>query len=121
MIKRFTHRPRGDFVVSHTEKLIVGNLARQQRLEVPGDRLSLTVGIGRQIDFFTLGRGFTELLDKLLALRRHLILGLEIMLKIHPETADGKIPDMPHRGLHGIVSAQDLINGLRLGGRLHDH
>ncbi len=36
-------------------------------------------------------------------------------------TTDRKIADVPHAGLHDVVITKVLVDGLGLGGRLHDY
>ena len=50
----------------------------------------------------------------------HLV-GLELVLDVHAEVALGQVADVAVRGPDGVVGAQVLLDGLRLGRRLDDH
>ena len=89
--------------------------------DVPGDGLALAIGVRRQVDRLGLGGG-------LLQLGHHLFLaGLdavdrdEAVRLVHAELALGQVADVAHGGLHGILVAQELANGLYLGRGLDDN
>gem|GEM_PF-5600437 len=63
------------------------------------------------------GLGFGVHLAGLRGLTRPL-LGVSLVL---PRAADGKIPNMTNTRLHNIVISQILVDGLGLGGRLHNN
>jgi hypothetical protein len=88
--------------------------------DVPGDRLPLPVGIGREVDVVgVLGRPL-ELLDHLPLAVNDVVLGLEIALDVHPELRLGQVDDVSDRGLHREAAPQVLAQGPRLRGRLYD-
>ena len=57
------------------------------------------------------------LLDDLLARLDIDVLRLEVLLKVHADLLLREIPHMPHRGLHDVILAEDLVDGLGLRGR----
>src|SRR6185295_8897377 len=50
-----------------------------------------------------------------------LVGGLEVAVDVDAELPLGQVPDVAHAGLHDVARTQDLVDGLRLGGRLDDH
>ena len=65
--------------------------------------------------------GLLELVEHLLLALDDLVLGLEAVLHVHAHLALGQVLDVAHGGLHRVAGAQVLLDGLRLGGRLHHH
>ena len=98
-----------------------GLAVRARRLDqVPGDRLPLAVGVGRQVDLARLLDALLELLDELGLVPRHQVLRREVVVDVDPERALGQVADVAHRGLHGVAAAQILADRPRLGRRLDD-
>ena len=92
----------------------------QEFLQMPGNSFSLPVRVSCQVDRVYLFGGGLQFFDQIfLALDRD-ILGGEITLQVHAHGGFGKIPQMAHTCLDGIVRAQIFTNGFRLGGRLHN-
>src|SRR5205823_3603835 len=99
------HRAFGDLVEQHAVDVFLVALAEGFG-DVPGDRLALTIRIGRQIDV-------------LLAVQ-HLVLGSEVVLDVDTQLALGQVHDVPDRCLHLEVSSQILLERARFGGRFDD-
>ena len=89
--------------------------------QVPGDGLSLAVLIGREPHGLGRGGEFLEVGHDLLLVGRNDIFGLEPMFHIHAQLLLLQVPDVADAGFHEIVSAQELLNGSHLSGRLDDH
>ena len=117
-LHRGEHRVAGDLLEEHAVSRHAG---RDLVGDVPGDRLALAVGVGREIDL-------AGALGRLLQLRERLglaldgdVLGLEPALDVHAELAGGQIAKMADGGLHVVAGAEILADGLGLGRRLDDH
>ena len=88
---------------------------------MPGNSLPLAVGVGGEDDAVAGGCVGTQLTDqRRLAWDIH-VAGLETVLDIHPQQRLGQVPDMAHGGHHLVAWPQIFFDGLRLGGRFHDH
>ena len=108
------HHPAGNFIERNAVDLVVGNV--QQCLQMPGDGLSLSIRVGCEIYLIALfGEGF-QIANNVLFALYGLVDRREIMLKIHAHGALGQIPQMPHAGLHLIVTAEIFSDCLCLGG-----
>jgi hypothetical protein len=88
--------------------------------QVEADGFALAIGVRREEDLVRLLRFALELGENLLLFRDHDVVGLEAVLDVDPELALGQIADVSHRGPHHVIAAQELVDRLRLGGRLDD-
>src|SRR3990170_1342367 len=102
---------------------------------MPRDRFTLAVLIRCEIELARVGQELFQLPDLITLLTREDVQRFEIVIDIHPEarprlTLVGsrdlgrgrrEIADMPDRGLHDEVLAEDLGDRLRLRRRLDDH
>ena len=113
------HGPGRDFVELDAANGRVGVL--EELGDVPGDGLSLAVGVRGQIDLAGVGGGLLELGNHLLFAWYDLIVGGEILILVHTEILGRQIPHMSHRGFHGIGIAEEFLDGLYLGRRLDDN
>ena len=128
-VDRPAHRLARDFVEQDPLDRLVDLLLAQQLREVPADRLSLAVRIGREEDRLRLLRRGDDLVHRLDAVLEDLVVRLEPLVLVNADPilvplllgVLGQIADVPLRGLHAIVAAEELVDGLRLGGRLDDH
>ena len=109
----------GDLVKGHAAGLGLGQV--KERLQMPGNGLTFAVRVGGEIDGVALFCRLLQLTDQLFLAANGLIFGGKIVLNIHADGALGQITEMTHAGLHRVVRAQILANGLGLGGRFHDH
>src|SRR5882724_4180401 len=120
MIKGGAHRVLRDFVELDAEKLGPVFLALQNLPQMPGNRLALTIRIGRQVNVLGAFRGLLQLSDERFPLGGDLVGGVEILLDLNTELAFGQIPHMTHGGLHAEVRSEVLVDRLRFRGRLND-
>ena len=94
---------------------------RSSRLdEVPGDGLTLAIGVSRQVDLTRLLNALLELLDELRLVPRHEIRRREVGFDVDPKRALRQITNVAHRGLHGVAGAQVLADSPRFGWGLND-
>ena len=97
--------------------------------QVPGDRLTLTVEVGRQPDVIGLLGNLLQLADGLLLAVNRDVDRLEVVVEIDPgnrqvhscRIATRKITDVTHRRLDLEPRAEVLVDRLRLGRRLDNH
>ena len=89
---------------------------RSGRLDqVPGDRLTLAIGVRRQVDLTRLLNALLELLDELRLVPRHEVRRREVVVDVDPKRALRQITNVAHRGLHGVAAAQVLADRPRFG------
>ena len=74
---------------------------------MPGDGLALAVFVSGEVDGFRFFCRFFELIRGFSALSRDDVAGSEIVFKVDPQIALGKIPDMTKRGLHQKVLTEE--------------
>ena len=99
----------------------LGRVQAQRFGQMPGDGFSLAVLIGREPHGLGRGGEFLEVGHDLLLVGRNDIFGLEPVFHIHAQFLLLQVPDVADAGFHEIVSAQELLNGSHLSGRLDDH
>ena len=109
----------GDLIESHPIGLVIGDA--QQLLQMPGNGLSLPVGVGGQIDPVALFGRLFQVADHILLPFDGLIVGDEPALDVHAHLALGQVPDVAHRRFHFIARTKVLPDGLCLGRGLYDH
>ena len=117
-LERRENRLLRDLVEQHTPKIDVGVL-RQFFLQVPADRLSLTVGVGCEEDRVGVLRGLPELGQRLFLLGEGYVGRGEVRF-IDAERFLGKIAHVAHRGLDDEPLSQELVDRLGLGRGLDD-
>ena len=88
--------------------------------DVPGDRLALPVGVGREEDGRRRPRGIQDVPEDLLPLLDDDVRGGEPVLDVDAETAFREVLDVPHGGKDLEPLPKDLLYRLRLRGRLDD-
>ncbi|OQC25448.1 MAG: hypothetical protein BWX70_02469 [Verrucomicrobia bacterium ADurb.Bin070] len=121
MLDRRPHGARRDLVILNAVYRLVLRAVRQRLLQMPRDRLTLAVRIGREVDLVTALCRLLQLGDHLgLAFRQH-ILRRKAMLDIHAQRALRQVTNVTDRRLHHKTRAQNLSDCLRLGRRLHDN
>ena len=97
-----------------------GLLAREKLVgQMPGDRFTLAVGVGREQDLVGRLRGLLELLDDLLLAGNDLVRLLEPSLDVDAELL-GQVLDVALGGEHLVLRPQVLLDRLGLRGRLDD-
>ena len=120
VLHRLGHRLLGDRI----EDDALDRLALQRLLfvegfqHVPGDRLALAVGVGRQNEGVGLLEGMGDVVDALLRLGVDLPEHLEIIVGIDRSVLGRQVTDMAKGGQDLVTGAKILIDRLRLGRRL---
>src|SRR5690606_27879422 len=104
------------YLVEHYPADRLGALRIRGRDEVPGDGLTLTVGVCCQDDLFGVFHHALELVDRLALVARDEVLRLEITFNLNPERALGQVTDVPHRSSHGVAAAKIALERACLGG-----
>ncbi len=122
MVERLEHRLLGDLVEHQAlDLLLLLALPAAQLLgDVPANRLTLAVRVGRDVDGRRVLRSFLQRLDDLLPGRDRLVVLDEPLVDVHAELALRQVPDVPHRRDHLVVAPQIFVDRLRLRRRL-DH
>ena len=123
MLHRFGHRLLGDGVEHHPlDRLAVERLLLLEHLEhVPGDRLTLAVGVGRQNELVGALGCLRDVVEPLLRLGIDLPNHAEIGIGIDRAALGGKVAHMAERRQNLIATTKILVDRLRLGGRFHDY
>ena len=88
---------------------------------MPGDRLSLPVRVGRQIDPVRLLHFLAQLCQDFSLSADRNIFWLIVVLYINSKLTFGQISHMPVGSVYLIAASQEFFNCLHLCGRLHDH
>ncbi len=121
--ERLPDRAFGDLVERHAPGLGRRDVGRLGH--VPGDRLTLTVKVGREEDIVGALRGLLDGGHLLATVVGNDILGREVVVDVDAELALarvlGQIPDVAVRGEDLVVRSEVALDRPRLGGRLHDH
>ncbi len=82
---------------------------------MPGNGLSLAIGIAGQIDLVGRLGVLLQRLDEVALTAYVDIFGREIMLDIDAELALGQVAQMTHGGAHHVFAAEILLDRLGLG------
>ena len=82
---------------------------------MPGNRISLPVRVGCEIDFFCFFDLFAEVRQDVTLAADRDILRFVIMLHINAELALGKVTHMPVTGCYLIVRPQELLDRFDFG------
>src|SRR5256885_254571 len=106
-----------DLVEQHAADL--GAVAQGLR-HVPGDRLTLAVGVGGDEHALRLLRRLLDLGEGLRLLLDGDVLRREAVVDVHAQLALRQVADVSHGRLDGVARAEVLADRLRLGGRLDD-
>ena len=83
--------------------------------DMPGDRLALAVGVGRQEDGIGLADRLAERGDRLPLLGADLVGRREVVAGVDPQGAAGQIADVAERGAHDVARAEVFADRLGLG------
>lgn len=118
VVQRFLYRAGGDFVELDAPDVLV--LVADQFRHVPGNGLSLAVGVGRKVDVVGLGGGFLEGGNHLLLAVYDLVAGGKAVGLVDAQFAGGQVAHVAHAGMHGVVAAKEFLDGLHLGGGFDD-
>ena len=115
--ERLGHCALGDLVEREPAHRALDAL--QLRRQVPGDGLALAIGIRRQVHVGRMPRRHPDLRQHRLLAVDGLVLRLEVALDVHAELALRQVHDVAVGGQHHEILAEELRQGLGLGGRLH--
>ena len=105
----------------HSYAALLLRIDVEQRGEVPGYRLSLTVGFGGEQRTFARGGGALQRLYKVRFAAHLDVFRFKVVFDVDRETALRQIPYMPDARKHLVAGAKYLFKRLGLRGRLHDH
>ena len=108
----------GDFMKGDAAYPIVGKV--EGLLQVPGDRLALAVGVGRQVDDVGPSGLALQIAHGVFLGRNDFIGGRVTMRHIHAELALGKIANVTHARLDDVFWAQELVDRPGLLGTFDD-
>ncbi len=93
--------------------------------DVPGDRLTLAVEVGGEVDEVRGACRADDVADLLAPVRHHLVLGLEVVLDVDAQLVAtqflGKVAHVTIGGEHPMARAKISLDRFRLGRRLDDH
>ena len=92
----------------------------QHLRQVPGDRLALAVGVGREDDLAVLLHRCPQLGDRLLPVLDDLVVRPEAGVDVDAKLLVGQVANVPHRGVHLEAVAQEALQCSRLRRRLDD-
>ena len=120
---RLGHRLLGDGVEHDPlDRLAVERLLLLEHFEdVPGDRLALAVGVGRQDQLVGALDGPRDVVEALLRLGIDLPDHAEIGVRIDRAVLGRQVADMAEGGQDLVAAAEILIDRFRLGGRFYKH
>ena len=90
----------------------------QDECQMPGNGLSLTIGIACEIDLVGIFRVLLERLDELALAAYVDVFRCEVVLDVDAELTLRQVAQMPHGGAHHVLSSQIFLDGLGLGRRL---
>ena len=93
----------------------------QDLREVPCDSLSLAVLIGCQPDGLRLACHARELVYNLALIFGYLVNGLKIFIEVYTKSLLRQVADVAKARLNLEVLAEELLDGLRLGGGLYNN
>jgi hypothetical protein len=88
--------------------------------EVPGDRLALAIGVGREDDLGLFLDRRAKLVDGLAAALHDLVVRLEAVVDLHAHLLLRQVADVAHRRFDVEPLAQKPLQRFGLGGRLDD-
>ena len=103
----------GNFVENDSLGLV--DRQAENLCEVPGDRLSFAVFIGREPDGLGLLGQRRKFLDNLAFVARNFIDRFVVLVQIDAEIFFREVPDMPEARLDDEILAQEFFDGLGFG------
>jgi hypothetical protein len=115
-------RALGDLVEDHPKHRALAELAAalEQLVDMPGDGLALTVGVGGQIERLAVLELLGDGLDVLLVALDDLIFHREAVVRIDRPLLGDEIAHMAIGGHDLEAGSEVLLDGLGLGGRFDD-
>ena len=122
-LERLLHRPFRDLVESHPIEFALGPGSPEEFLDVPGNRLTLAVRVGGQINLLRRRSRPAQLVDGLCFSLNDAVIGLEIVLNVYSHFALAGFHQIPHvapRCEDVEIPAQELLDGAHFRRRFHD-
>jgi hypothetical protein len=119
--ERGLHRLGRDLVEGGAHDMLALEILAQRLGHVPGDGLSLAVGVGRQEELLRRFRRLLQLAHDRLLLFGYEVLGQEVALDVDAELRFRQVAHMPDRRPHHVAGAEEAGQGARLGRRLYDY
>ncbi len=118
----FLDRPRGDLGEDHAlHRLVLDQPAFLQDLgDMPADRFTLAIRVGRQEDVVGALGGLDDGIDVLFVLLDEVVAHREVVVRIDRAFLRHQVAHMPIRGQDGEVLAEVFVDRLGLGGRFDD-
>ena len=106
------HGALGDLVEHHPFDVdAVDRAAVLERSEqMPGDRLALTVRVGREVEMLGVSQRLRDLGDPLLAVGKQLVDDPEVLVGQHRAVLLRQIAHVPVAGQHAVAGAQVLVD-----------
>ena len=123
MAHRLLDRVLGHRVEHHpVDPLVLEQLlALEDFVHVPGDRLALAVGVGREDHPVGVLDRVADVAEPLGRLGVDLPAHGEIVVRIDRAVLGRQVPHMAERGVNAVVFAEIFVDGLRLGRQFDDH
>ena len=119
MLDRVLDRGLGQLVEGDAVSLF--RIDPERRCEMPGNRLSFAVRVGREEDLGGVLRLFFQFLDHVSLSADVDIMRLEAVVDIDAETALRQVADVALGGGHLVICSEIPLDGVGLGGGLHDN
>src|SRR5690242_16337305 len=94
-------------------------LFSQNLQDMPGNRLALAIGVGRQNELIGVFDGAGDFIEALLRLWIDLPNHTKISIRLDRTALGGQVADMAERGQNLVALAEIFIDRLRLGRRLY--
>ena len=119
---RFLDRARGDLGEHHAlHRLVLDQPAFLQDLgDMPADRFTLAIRVGRQQDVVGALGGLGNRIDMLFILVDHVVVHGEPVVRVDRAFLRNQVTHMPIRGQDGVVLAEVFVDRLGLGRRFND-
>jgi hypothetical protein len=88
--------------------------------DVPTDRFTFTIRVGRDVDLIRVMRGFLDLGQRLFLAGDRNVLRSETLLDVDAELFFREVADVTDGRFHAVAAPEVLAQGLRLARGLHD-
>ncbi len=118
VLQGLMHRAGGDLVELNAADVLV--LALDELGHVPANGLPLAIRVRGEVDAIGGLGGLAQPADDVLLALDDLVARFVAVLLVQAHVALGQVAHVAHGGFHGVILAQELADGLHLGGRLND-